>query len=88
MLRIRCLPPPNKLTLTDRLAWFTIVSPDGGAPLADLAVAGSEPFDIDFATVGEFYHKIESGFNAIPEAELFIGPPEAQADPSALDFGG
>jgi len=22
------------------------------------------------------------------EAELFIGPPEAQADPSALDFGG
>lgn len=61
---------------------------EGGAPLADLAVAGCEPFDIDFATVGEFYHKIESGFHAIPEAELFIGPPEAQADPSALDFGG
>ena len=63
-------------------------SADGGAPLADLAVAGCEPFDVDFSTVGEFYHKIESGFHAIPEDELFIGPPEAQADPTALDFGG
>ncbi len=61
---------------------------EGGAPLAAEAVAGCEPFDVDFTTVGEFYHKIESGFHAIPEDELFIGPPEAQADPSALDFGG
>jgi Ferritin-like len=34
-----------------------------------------EPFEVDFKTVGEFYHKIETGFTHIPEEELFIGPP-------------
>src|SRR5215469_6897336 len=28
-----------------------------------------EPFEVDFQTVGEFYHKIESGFTHIPEKE-------------------
>src|SRR5215831_2357190 len=28
-----------------------------------------EPFEIDFNTVGEFYHKIESGYIHIPEEE-------------------
>jgi hypothetical protein len=31
------------------------------------ARAATEPFEIDFKTVGEFYHKIESGFLTIPE---------------------
>jgi CDGSH-type Zn-finger protein len=48
----------------------------------------TEPFEIDFKTVGEFYHKIESGFRSIPEGELFIGPPDAQARPRYLDLGG
>ena len=51
-------------------------------------MAGFEPFEIDFATVGEFYHKIESAFRNIPEQELFIGPVEGQANARFLDFGG
>ena len=47
-----------------------------------------EPFDIDFRTVGEFYHKVESGFKCIPEERLFIGPPEAQSNAKYLDLGG
>ncbi len=64
---------------------------EGGAPLKlDTFDSGAscEPFEIDFKTVGEFYHKIETGFNAIPEAELFIGPPEAQANARFVDLGG
>ena len=47
-----------------------------------------EPYDIDFTTVGEFYHKIGTGFSTIHERELFIGPPEAQANARYLDFDG
>jgi hypothetical protein len=47
-----------------------------------------EPFDIDFRTVGEFYHKIESAFKCMPEDVLFIGPPEAQGNAKYLDFDG
>ena len=47
-----------------------------------------EPFDIDFRTVGEFYHKIETAFRCIPQERLFIGPPEAQANPKYLDLPG
>ncbi len=81
-------PMRERVLAAERSSAPSRAVPHGGAPLGDLAVAGCEPFEIDFATVGEFYHKIESGFVAIPESELFIGPPEAQADPSALDFGG
>ena len=42
--------------------------------------AAGEPFDVDFRTVGEFYHKIASGFATISAGRLFIGPREAQAD--------
>ena len=49
---------------------------------------GSEPFEIDFKSVGEFYHKIETGFTHIPEEELFIGPPEAQANARFVDLSG
>jgi CDGSH-type Zn-finger protein len=45
-----------------------------------------EPFDIDFKTVGEFYHKIESAFTKIPSERLFIGDPIAQANPRYLDL--
>jgi CDGSH-type Zn-finger protein/ferredoxin len=45
-----------------------------------------EPFDIDFKTVGEFYHKIESAFSRIPQEQLFIGDPAVQANPRYLDL--
>ncbi len=45
-----------------------------------------EPFDIDFRTVGEFYHKIETAFRNIPADRLFIGDPAAQANPGYLDL--
>jgi CDGSH-type Zn-finger protein len=45
-----------------------------------------EPFDIDFRTVGEFYHKVESAFTAIPPDRLFIGDPAVQANPRYLDL--
>lgn len=45
-----------------------------------------EPFDIDFTTVGEFYHKIESAFGGIAPERLFIGNPKAQANPAYLDL--
>jgi hypothetical protein len=48
----------------------------------------SEAFEIDFKTVGEFYHKIRSGFDAIPEGDLFIGPPEAQSNARFVDLQG
>jgi hypothetical protein len=48
----------------------------------------SEAFEIDFKTVGEFYHKIRSGFDAIPEGDLFIGPPEAQSNAQFVDLQG
>ncbi|MBV8433505.1 MAG: hypothetical protein JO029_04395, partial [Candidatus Eremiobacteraeota bacterium] len=56
-----------------------------GAELARLQNA-IEPWDIDFRTVGEFYHKIESAFGRIPEERLFIGDPAAQANPAYLDL--
>jgi CDGSH-type Zn-finger protein len=48
----------------------------------------TEPFEVDYRTVGEFYHKIELGFRTIPEERLFIGPPEAQAKARYLDLEG
>lgn len=48
----------------------------------------TEPYDVDFKTVPELYHKIESGFRTIPEEQLFIGPPEAQANAKYLDEEG
>ncbi|MBV8375303.1 MAG: CDGSH iron-sulfur domain-containing protein [Candidatus Eremiobacteraeota bacterium] len=56
-----------------------------GAELARLQNA-IEPWDIDFRTVGEFYHKIESAFTRIPEKRLFIGEPAVQANPAYLDL--
>ncbi|MFS2186766.1 ferritin-like domain-containing protein [Mucilaginibacter sp. Mucisp84] len=47
-----------------------------------------EPYEIDFTTVGEFYHKVASGFKCIPEDVLFIGPKEAQANARYVDLSG
>lgn len=47
-----------------------------------------EPYDVDFRTVGEFYHKIGTGFAAIEEDVLFIGPREAQANARFVDLEG
>jgi CDGSH-type Zn-finger protein len=60
----------------------------GGIDAAELARLQNaiEPWDIDFRTVGEFYHKIESAFTCIPEERLFIGDPAAQANPAYLDL--
>jgi CDGSH-type Zn-finger protein len=60
----------------------------GPAPVVDDDSVSFEPFEVDFTTVGEFYHKIETGFRTIPEAELFVGPPAAQANARFLDLGG
>jgi hypothetical protein len=63
----------------------------GGAPVSlgsGVRAKVSEPFDIDFKTVGEFYHKIETGFVNIPQRALFIGPPEAQANARYVDLAG
>ncbi|MBV9691943.1 MAG: CDGSH iron-sulfur domain-containing protein [Ktedonobacteraceae bacterium] len=49
---------------------------------------GCEPFEVDFKTVGELYHKIETGFGYMAEEELFIGPPEAQANARFVDLSG
>ena len=46
------------------------------------------PFDVDYATQGEFYHKIMAAFDQFSKEELFIGPPETQAKARHLDFGG
>jgi CDGSH-type Zn-finger protein len=63
----------------------------GSAPLRIDAVeggTGSDAFEVDFRTVGEFYHKIKTGFDTIPEAVLFIGPPEAQTNARFVDLQG
>lgn len=64
---------------------------EGGAPLRLDAIdsgTSAEEFQVDFKTVGEFYHKIRTGFDAIPEGDLFIGPPEAQANARFVDLQG
>jgi CDGSH-type Zn-finger protein len=64
---------------------------EGGAPISlgsDARAAISEPFEIDFKTVGEFYHKIATGFLNIHAHELFIGPREAQANARYVDLAG
>ncbi len=78
-----------------------ILPPDRAAPYREIVkrVAGDvdrsdsirilnsiEPYDIDFRTVGEFYHKIESAFRRIPAERLFIGDPQVQANPGYLDL--
>lgn len=64
----------------------------GEGPKTELRVeptlAGCEPFDIDFITQGDFYHKLMSGIRCIDEEDLFIGPREAQANARYVNFQG
>ena len=62
--------------------------PPPGADLSPVlmdARAGLAPEPIDFKFIGELYAQIADGFRAIPEAILFIGPPEAQTDDNWSD---
>jgi CDGSH-type Zn-finger protein len=45
-----------------------------------------EPFDVDFKTIGDFYHKIETAFTTMSSERLFIGDPAVQANPTYLDL--
>jgi len=76
--------PPERLAEYDALR-KRIGGGIDGAELARLQNA-IEPWDIDFRTVGEFYHKVESAFSCIPENRLFIGDPAVQANPTYLDL--
>jgi CDGSH-type Zn-finger protein len=93
--RMLCFEMPETGILTDakqavydgiraRIA-STPPKPAGGDPIH---FCTTEPFDVDFRTVGEFYHKILSGFLNIPEEILFIGPAQAQANARYLDLDG
>jgi len=89
--RLVCYEMPEDGVLpADRVAFYADIQSRvvAGVNRPDVLAArrATEPFDIDFRTVGEFYHKIESAFGCIPEERLFIGPPQAQANPAYLDL--
>ena len=79
--------PPERQATYDEIAARTVAERRAREPEAPSHCA-VEPFDVDFTTVGEFYHKIESGFDTIPQDVLFIGPPDAQANARYVDFNG
>ncbi len=87
--RLLCYEMPEEGVLTeDRLPEYEEIRARVAAQLAPASKRSNstEPFDIDFRTVGEFYHKIATAFGSIPEDRLFIGPPQAQANPAYLDL--
>jgi hypothetical protein len=51
-----------------------------------LAVPGEDATDIKFATIGELYALIESGFKSIPKEQLFIGSPAQQMNRDLVHF--
>ena len=79
---------PEQQAIFDPIRARVLEAQGGPASVVEDKTVSFEPFDIDFSTVGEFYHKIETGFRTIPEEELFIGPPEAQANARYVDLGG
>jgi len=78
---------PERQATYDEIAARTVAERRSREPEAPSRCA-VEPFEVDFTTVGEFYRKIESGFNTIAQDVLFIGPPEAQANARYVDFNG
>lgn len=78
--------PAQKQQVYDEIRARTATSPAQASAPSPQAL--TEPFEIDFHTVGEFYHKILTGFESIPEASLFIGPPQAQANARYVDLNG
>jgi hypothetical protein len=80
---------PEQQALFDAIRGRVLDAQGGGpAPVVADDSVSFEPYEIDFTTVGEFYHKIETGFLHIPEADLFIGPPEARANAPYVDLNG
>ena len=75
---------PEVMAQYDELRQRVVVGRDGNEIIRRQNAI--EPFDIDFRTVGEFYHKVESAFGQIPADRLFIGDPAAQANPQYLDL--
>lgn len=63
-----------------------VCGPPAPANAAKPLAALTEPYDVDFRTVGDFYHKILTGFTSIPEDILFTGPRQAQANSRYLDL--
>jgi CDGSH-type Zn-finger protein len=94
--RLLCFEMPEtgvlstaKQQLYDEIRIRVSVQLDGAQSRADLRQRiATEPYDVDFRTVGEFYHKILTGFLNIPQDVLFIGPPEAQANARYVDLSG
>src|SRR5690242_2818651 len=77
--------PAEKSQVYEAIRSRVVGTPAAAAPTAVLA-ALTEPYDVDFRTVGDFYHKILTGFTSIPEDVLFIGPRQAQANSRYLDL--
>ena len=76
--------PPERMAQYDEIRARTVSDSDQLELIRQQNII--EPFDIDFKTVGEFYHKIESAFTRIPPDKLFIGDPAVQANPRYLDL--
>lgn len=78
--------PAAKAQVYDTLRARIAGTQDATVTSTPHATAFMEPFEVDFRTVGDFYHKILTGFENIPEDVLFIGPPQAQANSRYLDL--
>jgi CDGSH-type Zn-finger protein len=89
--RFLCYEMPEAGVIpADRMAEYDVIrrriASDADRAETFRAANSIEPYDIDFQTVGEFYHKVESAFSAIPSERLFIGDPAVQANPEYLDL--
>lgn len=63
--------------------------PSEVSPIEQLGKMGIEPIGLDgrpYRTVGELYGHILSGFETIPEKDLFIGDPARQVGRDLVDF--
>ncbi|MFI5388259.1 MAG: ferritin-like domain-containing protein [Candidatus Eremiobacterales bacterium] len=78
--------PAEKSQVFEALRARVVGPPIAVATTPSSLAALTEPYDVDFRTVGDFYHKILTGFGGIPEDVLFIGPPQAQANSRYLDL--
>ncbi|MET0395837.1 MAG: ferritin-like domain-containing protein [Longimicrobiaceae bacterium] len=78
---------PFGLSAVQRFIFYEL--PSEVSPAEQLAMMGIEPIGIDgrpYRTVGELYGHILSGFEAIPEKDLFLGNPARQVGRELVDF--
>lgn len=78
---------PQKQQIFDELR-ANVVAVQNAASAGAVRTHVAEPFDVDFRTVGELYHKILTGFQNIPQETLFTGPPQAQTNARYVDLDG